>query len=182
MKNKWLFIALCAFIVSCASPRYLPSSEHIDINQYGSNIKIRMIKGSPITGELIAIDSNKITVLVEKINQCKVVSTKEMRNYNLRFASPKNYFWSIPASAAITISHGFWLLLTMPANLIATTIISVSSEDAFEYSSKEIKLEDLSMFARFPQGVPANLSLDDLTNENNVSSGKQLKTKKKLKK
>ena len=82
MKTKLLFaviILLLAF--SCSSPKYLPSSDKIDINEFGSYIKISMKEGGKIDGELIAIDSSQIVILSAKKKKPKITA------HNLLFTS-----------------------------------------------------------------------------------------------
>ncbi|MBL0238695.1 MAG: hypothetical protein IPQ02_19390 [Saprospiraceae bacterium] len=38
-----------------------------------------------------------------------------------------------------------------------TVIVSVSGESAFKYSNKNICIDKLKMFARYPQGIPSDI-------------------------
>lgn len=147
-------------ISSCTSPRYLPSSDNIDVNQYGSYIEI-ITKGTypNIDGELIAIDSNKIIVLTESTSKCSTVPTKDIQGFKLRYAKPKHYGWTIPVFTLATIGHGLFLILTAPVNLIVTISVTASGESAFKYSDKNMTYDKLKMFARFPQGIPTNIDI-----------------------
>jgi hypothetical protein len=165
MKTK-LFISgilLAVVIGSCISPRYLPQPEEIDVNQYGSYIVILKKSNVYIKGELIAIDSNRIIVLAESerdnSTQTKIVTVSDIKCFTLRYAKPKHYGWTIPLLTLATISHGWFLVLTAPVNLITTISVTVAGESAYEYNDRKMTYDKLKMFARFPQGLPANVDV-----------------------
>lgn len=160
MRNKIIIAGLIAIIISsCTSPRYLPSSDKIDVNEYGSYIKIIRQTTANIDGELIAIDSNKIVVLSQSENKCLTVPITDVKRFKLRYAKPKHYGWSIPVYTLATIGHGLFLIFTAPINLIVTISVTASGESAFKYSDKNMTYEKLKMFARFPQGIPTNIDI-----------------------
>lgn len=163
MKIKIIITGLFAIIISsCTSPRYLPSSDKIDVNEYGSYISITRKKTSNIDGELIAIDSNKIIVLTENTKKCVTVPVNEVERFSLRYAKPKNYEWTIPVYTLSTISHGNYIILTAPVNLIVTISVTVAGKNAFKYSDKNMTYDKLKMFARFPQGIPTNIGIESI--------------------
>jgi|TARA_B110000902_G_scaffold36526_1_gene38548 hypothetical protein len=157
--NIALFGLLIVFLSSCSSPRYLPSSDKIDVNEYGSYLKLHHKTASNIVGELIAIDSNKIIVLTEETKTCMTVPVNEVKKFKLWYAKPKHYGWTIPVYTLATISHGWWLIFSAPVNLIVTISVTASGESAFTYSSKDMTYDKLKMFARFPQGIPPDIDL-----------------------
>ena len=158
MQTKIILLGLRAVIMSsCAYPRYLPSSDKIDINPNGSYIKIFRKTSTNITGELIAIDSTNLVVLSLSEKKCLTIPIADVKRFNLRYAKPKHYWWTIPVYILPTIGHGFFLIFTAPFNLIVTVIVSVSGESAFKYSNKNISIDKLKMFARYPQGIPSDI-------------------------
>jgi hypothetical protein len=160
MRNKIIIAGLIAIIISsCTSPRYLPSSDKIDVNEYGSYIKIIRQSTANIDGELIAIDSNKIVVLSESENKCLTVPITDVKQFKLLYAKPKHYGWSIPVYTLATIGHGLFLIFTAPISLIVTISVTARGESAFKYSDKNMTYEKLKMFARFPQGIPTSIDI-----------------------
>jgi hypothetical protein len=156
---------LSLFICSCTSPRYLPSSETIDVNAYGSYIRISTNKTGNISGELISIDGTTIVVLKQSLNKCVSVLIKDVHRFSLRYAKPKQYGWTIPVYTLSTIIHGSMLVFTAPINLMVTIGVTMSSEDAFQYNEKNMSYEKLKMFARFPQGIPLNIDVASIKEE-----------------
>jgi hypothetical protein len=160
MKIKIFITGLIALIISsCSSPRYLPTSDKIDVNEYGSHIIINRKNSSKIDGELIAIDSNKIIVLTEGYGECVIVSITDVQSFQLRYAKPKHYGWTIPVYTLSTITHGYFAYITAPISLIVTICVTSSGESSFKLSEKNITYNKLKMFARFPQGIPPNIDL-----------------------
>ncbi len=160
MNTKFILTLLIATAVGgCSYPSYLPTSGEIDVNQYGSHIDISSSKKTNIKGELISIDSNKIIVLLKTAQKCRVVSIKEVEQFTLRYAEPPNYSRLIPLYSLWSLSHGRYLLATLPVNLIVTIWVTASGNSAFTYSRQDMTYEKLKMFARFPQGVPLNVSI-----------------------
>ncbi len=165
MKNKLiLFVLIANFISSCYTPAYLPSSNKIDVNQYGSYITITPTKGEGFSGELLAIDSNRLIVLLESDtgspNKSVFIQLNKVSQFTLLYAKSKNFGWSIPLFTLATIGHGAWLIFTAPVNLIVT--ISVASTNNFKYSEKEMTFDKLKMFARFPQGIPPTIDINSI--------------------
>jgi hypothetical protein len=164
MKTNIIILAILAFAInSCVYPKYLPSSDTIDINQYGSFIRINNRKTETVAGELISIDSSTIVILTKSSNKCISVLIKDVNRFSLRYAKPKQYGWTIPVYTLSTIIHGSMLVFTAPINLMVTLGVTMSSEDAFQYNEKNMSFEKLKMFARFPQGIPPNLDLASIT-------------------
>jgi len=163
MNNKLIIavLSLAVAISSCTAPRYLPKSDEIDINQYGSYINIKRTAGTNIKGELIAVDVQNIFVLtkIDHIRQTVIIPVREIKRFELRYAKPKHYGWTIPVYTLTTIGHSYGMLLTAPINLIVTISVAASGATAFKYSDKEMTYEKLKMFARYPQGIPSSIEI-----------------------
>jgi hypothetical protein len=151
---------LIIFFSGCSSSRYyLPSSDKIDVNEYGSYIRIRQKTPPSVSGELIAIDSNKIVVLTEETKICTTVLVNDVEHFTLRYAKQKNYGWTVPLYMLATLTHGFFAIYTLPASVIVTVSVSILDDNSFKYTDKNMTYDKLGMFARFPQGIPPNIDL-----------------------
>lgn len=163
MKTKLtIFLAGLIFILcGCTSALYLPKPDAIGVNQYGSYINIRVTGSESIKGELLAVGYSDLYVLADTAGTKKVtiVPISQISKFKLLYATPKNYAWTIPVYVLATASHGFYLLFTAPANLLATVAITSSGFNAFTYNNQIITYEKLSKFARFPQGIPPNINI-----------------------
>lgn len=157
-----LFGLVSIFIVGCKSPEFLPGTDEIHMNQYGSYITFKLRSYANIKGELIAVDSNALIVLSEKKMECVVVPKSDIFSFKIKYADQRNYGWMIPILSLSTISHGLFLIFSLPANLIVTSIVASSGEKAVSYTNEDISYEALKMFARFPQGIPPGITLEEI--------------------
>lgn len=165
MTTKLIIIAFLTILLgSCRtySPDYLPTSDMIDINHFGSYIIVFHKAHDYTRGELIAIDSSHVFVLSEETNTCIKIPIDNVEKFNLKYAETKHYGWTIPVSTLVSLSHGALLLITAPINLIVSISVTSNAEKAFQYSDKEMTFEKLKMFARFPQGIPPKLNLSSI--------------------
>ncbi|MCH8902402.1 MAG: hypothetical protein IIA45_00570 [Bacteroidetes bacterium] len=159
-----LGLLLAVLISSCTTQKYLPKSSNIDENRFGSYITIYRIEDKMVKGELIAVDSIRLVVLVrtKEIPQSVIVPISEISSFKIRYARPKNYLWTIPLFTLSTVAHGIFLVITAPINLIVTTNVTVSGAFSFTYSDKKMTDDKLKMFARFPQGIPPNIDISSI--------------------
>jgi hypothetical protein len=153
---------ILALNVKCTSPKYLPSHKEVDVNVYGSYIEIDHTNRKDVAGELIAIDANRIVLMPIQGHSCEVIPLSEINGFNLRYAKSKNYGWTIPVFTVFSLVHGGFAVLTLPLNLIITTAITASGQKAYLYNEKEISYKDLQMFARYPQGIPKGIELNQI--------------------
>lgn len=139
----------------CITPRYLPQPQALGTNAYGSYIAIKGQSRGVIRGELIAADTTQLTVLARKgeAQWMTDVPITSIKSFKLRYSNA-NYGWTVPVYSLSTISHGWFLLLTLPANLIVTSVAATNGKKVSQYTEKTIAYEKLPMFARFPQGLP----------------------------
>ncbi len=159
-----LGIVLAFLSSSCKAPAYIPEAEEIGVNEFGSYITVNLPEGLQVEGELIAIDSLNIKVLTKEkdIKQFVTIPTADISSFRLTYAQPKQYGLAIPGSALLSISHGYFAIFTLPANIVVTSIITARGAKAFTYSEKHMSWEDLKMFARFPQGIPNHIEVADI--------------------
>ncbi len=145
------------------SPDYLPDTDKIDVNVYGSYISIIMKERGHVEGELIAVDSTNFIVLTETddslVKKIKMVSVKKVDNFVIKYAEGNDYIAAVVLYTLASLSHGYYAIITLPANLIVTLAVN---SDSFIYSEKDITLDDLKMFARFPQGIPPNVRYESI--------------------
>lgn len=166
MKTKPAFLLLPALFAlllgACKTPQYLPDPKEIGYGLYGGQIEIYKTDKQFLKGELITLDSTTLLVRQEEAKGCVRVPVSEVKRFTLCYARPVKYWWSIPIYALSTLSHGFYLVATAPVNIIITSVVTGTGENAYQYSHKQLTYEQLRMFARFPQGLPPGLKPEDI--------------------
>lgn len=170
MTTKILISFLLAILFSnCKFPEYLPSTENIDTNPHGAMITAHVKKSSgPVRGELISCDDDKLIILADsayakkKGTKLERLSWEEVNKFRLQYAKPKNYAWSLPVYTLATLSHGLFAIFTAPVNFAATFTVNNSGRLSFSYDNTKISMQDISMFARYPQGIPPGIDPDTI--------------------
>jgi len=150
---KWISIS-CGIIIfaGCFTVSYLPTHKTLDSNPYGSYIRINTLDKKYYTGELISVSGDKVTVLVDEngIISCKTIDSSLIKRYYVIYAN-KSETRAIPFF--ISIFHGWFFPITALIN--ASLMVNTD----FTYTSKSLKYKDLKLFARYPQGIPDNISI-----------------------
>ncbi len=163
---KYIYYIIFIFLwSSCISLKTVPIIDQLPIYVKGSTIIINRVGKSPVSGELIAVDEEEIIYLKDNSTQHIVTAidtskVKSVRVILSRATNTKDLNKSesrlIPL---MTLGHGWWALFTLPINLVV-----ISSANRKKYLVNINSLEELSKFARFPQGMPEGISLNDLVN------------------
>lgn len=164
MMNRFgLIIGSLMILAGCSTPKYLPGVKEIDINQYGSYIKVSCNNDIKLKGELIAVEENQMVVLVEadkdSIAGCISISLDTIQRFTVHYAKATHYGWTIPVYTSAAAAFGWYAMAFVPVNLLVTILVTATGEKAYTYNQKTISLEDLHLFARFPQGIPEGIEL-----------------------
>jgi len=163
MKTK-LFICLALLLAlgSCKAPHYVPPTEYVGIERYGSQIIIIPVVGEKIKGEFIAIDDDMFIILNDGTGKITHIPQSDIKRFKIRYAQPKQYGWTIPVSVASTVVHGWFLVFTAPLNAVVSTGATVSGASDFTYKDSAMSYDEIQMFARFPQGIPEGVELGEI--------------------
>lgn len=164
MRNKILFVlVLCVItITGCVNNAKLPQPTQIGSHPYGAIIELYYRSNEFLSGELIAVSDSNVIILSDSYKSCMEIPKEQISTYEIQFAQPKHYGLSMLLLPLSTISHGFFALVTFPINFVAATIITSTSEYKFTIRDKNLKYDQLSMYARFPQGIPDGVRLTDI--------------------
>jgi len=165
MKINKLFtlLALTALIVSCGTPRYVPTPKNVGNELYGSFIVLKILdRESSIQGELIAVNEDDLVILNAR-GMITTLPKSSVGEFEVKYANSQGkYGWHILIYTLLSLGHGLKLVISVPVNLITTTSISLSAAKDYKYNNETIGYEKLRMFARFPQGIPEGIQLTDI--------------------
>ncbi|MCC6752909.1 MAG: hypothetical protein IT266_02875 [Saprospiraceae bacterium] len=161
MKIRFLYPAIIIFCLhACSYPHYLPTSENIDVNEYGAAIRVVRIDKKSVSGELIHADTAMLIVLTHQEHRCIKIPNRDIKSFTLRYAKSRNYHWATALVLVLPAINGVLFLFTGPIHLVGALSVAMGSEKAFTYNEGDIRWDQLSMFARYPQGLPPNVELD----------------------
>lgn len=156
-----LILFIFVSLLSCTTAKFIPKNNDVHQTTFGSYIDIRTIENKKIRGEIIAVDEDQITVLDMKFEIVEVNKSK-IKKYQIIVLENNRYILPSVLLQALTLSHGFFSLLTFPITGVNILIINITAINAFKFNSKEIPYENLFLFARFPQGIPEEIELDQI--------------------
>jgi hypothetical protein len=168
ISNIFIFVLSLAMLSCSKKIPLVKSYENFHQNPYGSYIEVK-IHGLQdklnIKGELIFADNKKIIIRTfEKPNLVRPFALKDVLSYQLYYAknTKESYEgWQI-LNTLSTLSHGFFLILTLPINAIISGSVNTSKDAEFRYSMKDLPIEQLYKFARYPHSLPPGISLSNL--------------------
>ncbi len=172
MINKQVLLVLLMLLlaVSCSVPRGLPAPEELPYETKGAAFYVKLHDGSVYRGELIAAENDALYVLpaenqhpnMKRQSGVVQIPWDAVDNYRVYYAHGKSLVWFVPLYTIVTFSHGWFAFLTMPFNLIATLTAHFTSQHEHVLRKKDIAPEELGLFARFPQGIPTDVALQDI--------------------
>jgi len=85
------------------------------------------------------------------------IPIREVDHFSLQYAKGEPYWATIPVAAALPFIHGAYSIISVPVHLIVTVSVTSAGKSSFSYSEKDMTNDKMSMFARFPQGIPAHI-------------------------
>jgi len=169
--KKTNFIYWALFIcIGCSQPKYLETYDKIQNSRYGAKIKIYFKNSLSLNGELLAVTDSNLYVLSEKYERgrknvlMQVIDKSSIDRFNIQHSNSKSTGAGIIVLPLIALSHGFVATLTIPVNIVTSSVLHGNSISELQYSNSEIEWKALYKFARFPQGLPPNVNLSDLLN------------------
>lgn len=167
MRARDAVIALVAAAAACAGnpdPR-ARSLEIVQRDGHGGWIEVTDRTGRQVAGELIAVELVGVYVLaVVPRSELVFVPKAAIESAKLWAWRANPYLplgWAGLGTLS-TISHGFILVLSAPVWMITGGLASLSEAYAplFEYPTQS--WDRISIWARFPQGLPVGLRGGDL--------------------
>ncbi|CAN5416205.1 hypothetical protein BH11BAC2_BH11BAC2_26080 [soil metagenome] len=166
--NSSIIILIVLALSSCSqSAYYLPDPTSIYTSPFGAEITLTQNDDREDQGELIAIDDSIIIILehsmVTDSRSIYCVPVKNMKKFTLHYARSPRYGWTIPVYSLAAIATGAFAIITLPINLIVTISVTAAGNHAYRYNSRNVSLDYIRMFARFPQGIPPNINLSDIS-------------------
>ena len=171
MPIRDLVIAFVAAATACASnpdPR-ARSIEFVQRDGHGGWIIVEIRGGAELSGELISVEPAGLQVLTlaPRLGLAFVPKANIM--------SATLWPWETEHGSVLvwgglgglsTISHGAWLLLSFPIWVLTSTITASIESRASQLEYPGDGWDKFSIWARFPQGLPAGLAEGDVLRQN----------------
>ena len=148
-------LVLCLLLGCAGHPA--PDGETLDkaVKQpYGGYIVVTLRDGTVRKGELLAIDRNALWVL-DRRHQTHSFELRAISRADLYKYDHEGFGWWGGLGSLSTLSHGALLLISLPVWAIATMIVSSAESTHAHLSYPDDEIKELSMWARYPQGMPS---------------------------
>lgn len=153
MKRILIVLTGIILISGCATTyNYLPEMDELSSSPYGSYISVRTAEYGSFKGELLAVEGD--TLVIGDLNkpQYQKVDSKLVNYSFIQFGKYKTFV----LAPVISISHGLWMIFTVPINAIVA--LSLSTADRVESRFYNPDLKTVYVYARYPQGLPEGFS------------------------
>lgn len=164
------FVLLLGTLCCISCSRNIPivnDVDHFHQSPKGAFIQAK-IKGLreklSISGELISADQKKIIIYtLDNPRTMQPYALRDVIKYEIYFAKGvENYDLETSLINASTLTHGWFLVLTLPINIIINGSINESVHRELRFDSKEVPLDELYKYARYPNGLPRGIDLNNL--------------------
>ncbi len=168
-----LIIFIAQFLFSCSSISYLPKPKDYPLyinGMYFEGVEEKERKLIKFAGEIISVEKDSIISLVVSGKEPRKIFTvrkNKIRKGKVRIAKTSDdpeKFLLFGINILLPFTHGLYGAFTIPT-MIPTTIGTISgayrASFYIEYP-KDIQWNEISKFARFPQGLPENVQLHQL--------------------
>lgn len=170
-----LFSLVAGFLISgctgtTAPQKWLPTAETAATDAYGAWAHLSLISSQrTIDGELIAVANESVYVMIESLVVFPRTDIWDIKLTRFEQEHGGLAMWTVTGTLG-TISHGFFLLGTMPLWIISGSIstgnasrepiVHPRSEDGIPISVYQLR--PLAMYARFPQGLTRSIDRSKL--------------------
>ncbi len=163
MKNYLLFLCVLFLFAACKTPTYLSTPKDFKDQVTGLHFTCSLDGKTEIVGEIIAVDSSTIKLLPINGDGLMTISKDEIEKGDIIVAltsdnPQKIKTWSTIVSL-MPIGHGVFGVVTLPITLAATIPMSYNAaKGVYRVNYPDnVYWEDMSKFARFPQGIPESI-------------------------
>ena len=166
MPIRSLLVLGFAATACVSNPDVRPRSvEDVVRDGHGGWIVVTLRTGPQIAGELIAVDPGDIRVLTATglVSIAKpAVATARLWAWQTQYGYIA--LWGT-AGTLSTLSHGFVLVLSAPVWILTTAITASVESGSSIVDYPDAGWDKLSLWARFPQGLPAGVTARDLVHQ-----------------
>lgn len=157
---------LSACATATAPVNWLPAPCDVAVQGFGGWAEVRTRLGAPVArtdGELVALDRDTMFVLTAtQLVAVPVASVVDVKLTAYRSGSSWLAAWTL-LGVLSTASHGLVLILSAPLWVVVGSISTAAESYVPQETERGVAVARLRPFARFPQGMPAELDRASLT-------------------
>ncbi len=159
-----LLVAL--IFTSCKSPDYLSQPMEFGYRVKGLVIEVKTTDRNKVLGEIIEVGEGHILLLPVKDPASSIISLdrQDVKEADVIVATTSDKPGTIALWGGLqnilVLSHGAFAIITLPINLaISISLAQDAAKGTYRVKYPDnIEWEEMSKFARFPQGLPREIS------------------------
>ncbi len=155
-----LLVALFVLLIqACSLPSGLPAPEELPYHTRGAQIRVSTAFSEHLYGELIAVNGEELLVLPHDKRKEGLVAfqLEDLHSFRVYYAEGPDLLWAVIVYSLTSFSHGVWFVISLPVNLVATSVLRSGAVSEYILRPKDITPDELRRFARFPQGIPEHI-------------------------
>lgn len=171
-KNKWIIciylaVFLMAGCVSTPGPKgWLPTPKQALSDAFGAWMIVEhgtLGRTKIAEGEFIAVQKLRVYILPQYGEDIESIPINTINKVTLAVYREHSYagLWTLLGSLS-TISHGYFLVASFPIWLLGGALNTAAESSSGIEELIVFNWQDLSKYARFPQGIPNGLDLEAL--------------------
>ncbi|MGE5182554.1 MAG: hypothetical protein ACM31C_10850 [Acidobacteriota bacterium] len=160
MRARDLAIVALAACAANPDPRS-PSPEQMASQAYGGWIVIHTADRQEVSGELIALDAERVYLLPAAGGHLHWVKRAAVTDAALYEYEAGGFgAWGLLGSLS-TASHGYFLVFSLPIWVLSSTITNAAESHHVILHYPATGWDEIARWARFPQGLPPKLQLPE---------------------
>lgn len=152
------------FFSGCVSPKYLSRPADFAHHVKGLYLEYQTGEHNTMVGEIIEVNSDTLLLLpVDTTQSLLKLSKAEVPQAEIIVSLTSNKPEAIGTWAGLinilSIGHGYYGVISLPINMLAgVNIANNAAKSTYRIKYPEaVDWEDMKKFARFPQGIPAQV-------------------------
>ncbi len=170
MKKIILLSVISILFLTCKQNKYIPDAGNFKDHMKGMQIRATLLDNSVIEGEILAINELEIYLLSTKKGRINhIIPRKEIKRAKIKIynKSKTNQLKQLKTISTLNylsiLGHGFVATLSFQINLLVNSIV-VGNAAGYNYITypNNISWREINKFSRFPQGIPAEVWMDDI--------------------
>nr|HEX4317816.1 hypothetical protein [Kofleriaceae bacterium] len=155
-------MALVLALAACASnpdPRDPATFEQMQRQAFGGWIEIVTASGAADTGELLAVRHDEVIILdaMNFVQRFPIAQIARARLWKWRRDGSYGLWGTLGGLS--TISHGIFLVFTLPIWIATSSIASGVESSAQHVDIPDATWDELVPWSRFPQGIPDGVDI-----------------------
>jgi len=165
--KRLIYLSLIISFAACKPAAYLSKPQDYKFDVHGSYLQVKAEEYKVITGEIIVVEDNSVTVLSVETNELITFNKHQLSSFEVLVSATSDDPAGISGygfvMGLLSIGHGYYGIISYPINFLSAVAIGVdvASPYVMKYPDS-VDWKRLSKFARFPMGLPEGVDINTI--------------------